>query len=104
MTEIRKSSWQIFRVDGVDESCLARSLQLENDVLPEEAQKELARIVSRHRRQARLEEIDKLGGEVVAVLEAFREWSRLPERVQKLADAAMDRIRIAREQAQKDGP
>lgn len=103
MIEPRRSSWQIFTVGAVDEACLARSLGIPGDALPVEAQKELARIVSKHRRQARIDELDKVQGEVIAMAESVREWlDVMPAKIKKLADSAIERIRLAREQAEKD--
>lgn len=97
MDRPRVSSWQLYEVDPPDVVALAVACGLER--LPDDALRVLTTIASKHDRRGRLRELDRLGGEVLALVEAARDPAYDEKRFAELAEGAAERIRLAREQA-----
>ncbi len=113
-----RSSWQVFDVGEVDAGIVANAFS----VSPVEGAKALATICSKYKKAGRIHELERFGGDVVALVEAVRERdaaldvaaratvdaSKKTERVEELAKDILERLRLAKMQAQdprrEEGP
>ncbi len=97
-----RSSWQSFDVGEVDAGIVAAAFARS----PEDGAKALTVICSKHYRAGRLYELERLGGDAVALAEAARERDealvaavKKASRVEELSKDLLERIRIAKAQA-----
>lgn len=90
----QRPSTQII-VDDIDTECMR--IAFSKSVV--DGQIEMQRQITKHRKEARLYEIEKLEGELVALEEAARQLGEAAAQVVSVAKAGRERTRIARLQA-----
>lgn len=103
-----RPSNQIFAAADVDAALLARALGIPDDALPEEARKVFDQICSKHHREGRLHDMDRVAGTLLALREALKERGatrlaaeRADARVDQIIVDELKRLKLAKDQARE---